>query len=177
MNIIFKFLRNVFLIFRYDDNVKLQKKRCRHSYYFDYKLKFGEFGFLVSREGRLEFVQLNFIKKYIKILFRKSKHTPENFKKVWYSLSANHVIQCKSKNSRMGKGKGLIERRIIRIYKNTVLFEFFGIPFYKLINITKKINKKLNFKIILISKKNNFYKNPFKLNTPVKYFNKYLLLD
>jgi len=170
-------LRNVFLIFRYNDNVKLQKKRCRHSYYYNYKLKFGEFGFLVSREGRLEFVQLNFIKKYIKILFKKSKHTPENFKKVWYSLSANHVIQCKSKNSRMGKGKGLIERRVIRIYKNTILFEFFGISFYKLLNITKKINKKLNFKIVLISKNNNLYKNPFKLNTPVKYFDKYLLLD
>lgn len=161
----------------YNDNMKLQKKRCRHSYYFNYKLRFGEFGFLVSREGRLEFVQLNFIKKYIKILFRKSKHTPENFKKVWYSLSANHVIQCKSKNSRMGKGKGLVERRIIRIYKNTILFEFFGISFYKLLNITKKINKKLNFKIILISKQNNLYKNPFKLNTPTKYFDKYLLLD
>ena len=170
-------LRNVFLIFRYNDNVKLQKKRCRHSYYYNYKLKFGEFGFLVSREGRLEFVQLNFIKKYIKILFKKSKHTPENFKKVWYSLSANHVIQCKSKNSRMGKCKGFIERRVIRIYKNTILFEFFGISFYKLLNITKKINKKLNFKIVLISKNNNLYKNPFKLNTPVKYFDKYLLLD
>lgn len=132
---------------------------------------------MVSREGRLEFVQLNFIKKYIKILFRKSKHSPENFRKVWYSLSANHVIQCKSKNSRMGKGKGLVERRIIRVYKNTILFEFFGIPFYKLLNITKKINKKLNMKIILISKNNNFYKSPFKLNTPVKYFDKYLLLD
>lgn len=157
--------------------MKLQKKRCRHSYYFDYGLKFGEFGFLCSREGRLEFVQLNFIKKYIKILFRKSKHTPENFKKVWYSLSANHVIQCKSKNSRMGKGKGLIERRIIRVYKNTILFEFFGISFYKLLSITKKINKKLNFKIILITRRSNFYKNPFKLNTPIKYFNKYLLID
>jgi ribosomal protein L16/L10AE len=161
----------------HEDNLKLQKKRCRHSYKYNYKLKFGEFGFLVSREGRLEFVQLNFIKKYIKILFRKSKHTPENFKKVWYSLSANHVIQCKSKNSRMGKGKGLVERRIIRVYKNTILFEFFGISFYKLNNITKKINKKLNFKITLISNNINVYKNPFKLNSPIKYFNKYLLLD
>ncbi len=77
----------------------------------------------------------------------------------------------------MGKGKGLVERRIIRVYKNTILFEFFGVPFYKLNNITKKINKKLNFKIILISNSINFYKNPFKLNSPVKYFNKYLLLD
>ena len=77
----------------------------------------------------------------------------------------------------MGKGKGLVDRRIIRIYKNTILFEFFGVPHYKLLNITKKINKKLNFKIVLISNKNLFYKNPFKLNTPIKYFNKYFLID
>jgi ribosomal protein L16/L10AE len=77
----------------------------------------------------------------------------------------------------MGKGKGLVERKIIRIYKNTILFEFFGVPFYKLLTIVKKINKKLNFKIILISKSNKLYKNPFKLNTPVKYFNKYFLMD
>lgn len=138
-------------------------------------MKFGEFGFLILREGRLEFVQLNFIKKYIKVLLRKSKHSPENFRKVWYSISANHVIQCKSKNSRMGKGKGLVDRKIIKVYKNTILFEFMGIPFYKLLLITKKINKKLNFKIGVISKNNNLYKSPFKLNTPVKYFNKYLL--
>lgn len=77
----------------------------------------------------------------------------------------------------MGKGKGLVERRIIRVYKNTILFEFFGVSFYKLLNITKKINKKLNIKIILISKEINSYKNPFKINTPVKYFSKYLLID
>lgn len=77
----------------------------------------------------------------------------------------------------MGKGKGLVERKIIRVYKNTILFEFFGIPFYKLLTITKKINKKLNFKIILISRNISLYKNPFKLNTPSKYFKKYLLID
>ena len=75
----------------------------------------------------------------------------------------------------MGKGKGLVERKIIRVYKNTILFEFFGIPFYKLLAVTKKINKKLNFKLKLISKNINLYKTPFKLNTPAKYYNKYLL--
>jgi hypothetical protein len=77
----------------------------------------------------------------------------------------------------MGKGKGLVDRKIIRVYKNTILFEFFGISFYKLAYIVKKINKKLNFKIILISKNNNLNKSPFKLNTPIRYFNKYLLLS
>ena len=77
----------------------------------------------------------------------------------------------------MGKGKGLVERRIIRVYKNTILFEFFGIPFNKLKTIVKKINKKLNFNIKLISKNNNLFKSPFKLNTPVRYFKKYLIVN
>ena len=164
-------------MFKGDDNFKLQKKRCRHTYKYNYKLKFGDFGFVILREGHLEFVQLNFIKKYIKILLRKSKHSCESFRKVWYSISANQVIQCKSKNSRMGKGKGLVNRKIIRVYKNTILFEFMGVPFYKLLLITKKINKKLNFKIGVISKNNNLYKSTFKLNTPIRYFKKYLLLN
>ena len=77
----------------------------------------------------------------------------------------------------MGKGKGLVERRIIRVYKNTILFEFFGIPFNKLKTIVKKINKKLNFNVKLISKTNNLFKSPFKLNTPVKYYKKYLIAN
>ena len=77
----------------------------------------------------------------------------------------------------MGKGKGLVNRKIIRVYKNTILFEFMGIPIYKLLLVIKKINKKLNFKIGLISKHINLYKSPFKLNTPIKYFKKYLIND
>ena len=69
-------------MFKLNDKFKLQKKRCKHPYKYIKKLNFGEHGLLVLNEGRLEFVQLNFIKKFIKILFRKSKHSPENFKKV-----------------------------------------------------------------------------------------------
>jgi len=76
----------------------------------------------------------------------------------------------------MGKGKGLVERKIIRVYKNTILFEFFGIPFYKLLKISKKINKKLNFNLKVIMQNSKLNKQPFKLNTPIKYYNKYLLI-
>lgn len=90
---------------------------------------------------------------------RSSKHIYEKSKKVWFNLVANHVIQCKSKNSRMGKGKGMFERRIIRVRKNTIFFEFSGISYYKLRPFIKKINKKLNIKTTLVYKNNNFYKN------------------
>ena len=74
---------------------------------------------------------------------RNSKFVYLNYKKVWYNITANHIIQCKSKNSRMGKGKGLIVRKIIRVPKNTILFEFIGVSFFKIKFFIKKINKKL----------------------------------
>lgn len=125
-------------------------------------------------EGRLEFVQLNFIKKSIKILMRSSKNAFETPKKVWYNIVSNHVIQCKSKNSRMGKGKGLFERRIIRLPKNRILFEFSGISFYKLKHFVKKINKKLNFKTSIFFNHKNYFKTATKHNLIFNYYVKYL---
>ena len=135
--------RNVFLIFKKDNNIKLQKNRFKFKPNLKLKLRFGDCGVLVVDEGRLEFVQLNFVKKLVKFVMRSSKHLFGVYKKVWYNVVANHIIQCKSKNSRMGKGKGLFERRIVRIRKNTILFEFVGVSFFKLNFFIKKINKKI----------------------------------
>lgn len=152
----------------------MQKKRCRYKPNIKLKLKFGDYGVLVLNEGRLEFVQLNFIKKSIKILMKSSKHIYEVSKKVWYNIVPNHVIQCKSKNSRMGKGKGLFERRIIRVPQNTILFEFSGLSFFKLNFFIKKINKKLNFTTHLICRNRNFFKTNTKHNYISTYYTKYL---
>ena len=136
-------------------------------------LKFGDYGIFFVDEGRLEFVQLNFIKKAVKLVLKNSKHIFLNYKKVWYNIVANHVIQCKSKNSRMGKGKGLFERRIIRVSKNTILFEFLGVSIFKLKFLVKKINKKLGIKTALIIKRVNFYKIVSNKGINSIYFNKY----
>lgn len=67
-------------------------------------------------------------------------------------------MQKKSKNSRMGKGKGLIERKVIRIRKNTTIFEFSGVSYYRLIQLLLKINKKLDVKFSIYFKKLNSYR-------------------
>lgn len=121
----------------------------------------------------MEFVQLNFIKKAVKLVLKNSKHIFLNYKKVWYNIVANHVIQCKSKNSRMGKGKGLFERRIIRVSKNTILFEFLGVSIFKLKFLIKKINKKLGIKTGLIIRRINSYKIVSNKGINSIYFNKY----
>lgn len=77
----------------------------------------------------------------------------------------------------MGKGKGLFERRIIRLRKNSILFEFIGVPLNKLQFFIKKINKKLSFKTYLL------YKDEFKFKTLSKnshittYFNKFFKVN
>lgn len=50
----------------------------------------------------------------------------------------------------MGKGKGSIERKVIRIRRGVVLFEFKGIPQTKLQKLIKKINKALSVKFTYI---------------------------
>lgn len=88
-------------------------------------------------------------------------------------MVSNQVIQCKSKNSRMGKGKGLFIRRIIRLPKNSVLFEFSGVPLYKLNFFVKKVNKKLSFRTYVLHNKDFRFKNLSKHSFISNYYNKF----
>ncbi len=55
----------------------------------------------------------------------------------------------------MGKGKGLIERKTIRVKKNFIIFEFKGIPLIKIRNLIIYANKFLSVKLYIIK---NYYK-------------------
>lgn len=77
----------------------------------------------------------------------------------------------------MGKGKGLFERRIIRVSKNTILFEFLGISIFKLKFLIKKINKKLGIKTHIIIRKTNCYKIISNKGVNSVYFNKYFYFN
>ena len=74
----------------------------------------------------------------------------------------------------MGKGKGLIERKVIRIRRGVVLFEFLGVNIIKLKKLIKKINKYLNVKFFVISKENTNYNLWSKKNKYSYYYDKYL---
>lgn len=53
----------------------------------------------------------------------------------------------------MGKGKGAMERKVIRLQKNFVLFEFKGVNYYKTHWFLKKLNKISNLRFTVIFKK------------------------
>ena len=74
----------------------------------------------------------------------------------------------------MGKGKGLIERKVIRVRRGFILFEFLGVPFLRLNKLIKKINKVLDVKFHLIHNSLFTYRLWTKNNKYMYYHNKYL---
>jgi ribosomal protein L16/L10AE len=97
-------------------DVKIQKKRI-YKKNFRNSIKFGDFAFVSLKETKIELIQLSFIKKLFKKLMKKRKKkkskdnsTIQKNYKIWVNLLPNYVISRKSKNSRMGKGKGSFER-------------------------------------------------------------------
>jgi large subunit ribosomal protein L16 len=103
-----------------------------------------------------------------------NKSIKKNYK-IWVNILPNYVISRKSKNSRMGKGKGSFERWVVRLKQGHILSEFIGIPKYRLNLILCKFNKKFNMKLYLVDnlKTNNNFGLWSKLNLSLQYFNKY----
>lgn len=77
---------------------------------------------------------------------RKKKNT-----KVWMSLWPNHILSRKSKNARMGKGKGNFNRWCLKIKRNTTVLESIGLPRFILNTVVFNFNKKSKLKLCVVS--------------------------
>ena len=153
---------------------KIQKNRFKTSSKKTFN-KFGDFGLACKNEGRIELIHLTQIKKKIKPLIKKKKSEIDVIReKIWYFGRPNFFIQKKSKNSRMGKGKGLIERKVLRVKNNFILFEFLGIPFLRLQKLANYLNKFLSVKFYITGKPNFNYSLWSKKNKFIIYHDKYL---
>jgi ribosomal protein L16/L10AE len=105
------------------NEVKIQKHRT-YLISKEIKFKFGEYAFVSSKETKIELNQLTFLKKIIKKVVKRKRKKKNRKKKgqmmvqgksnrkkwkafkIWFFLLPNYVFSKKSKNSRMGKGKG-----------------------------------------------------------------------
>ena len=119
-------------------------------------LIFGNFSFTLCKSYNIEYIYLYNFKKSLKKYFNFKK---KNIKKVWLFLHKNYPLTKKSKNSRMGKGKGAFVRFCSRILQNHNLFEFSGFNIIELFFLKKNFKKKINIPIKISF---NFLK---KLNT------------
>lgn len=119
------------------------KKRYSLSYK-THKLLFGEFAFSLLKSYNIEYIYIYNFKKKLKkfFFFKKSK-----YKRVWLFLHKNYPLTKKSKNARMGKGKGSVARYCSRILKNHNIFEFTGFNMYELISLKRVFLKKIQIPV------------------------------
>lgn len=80
----------------------------------------GRLGLKVLEKGWIEVNQFNAIKHFLRRFFKKKKGS------VWYRLFPEKFLTKKSLgNSRMGKGKGAIDRIIFYVKKGQILLEIY----------------------------------------------------
>ena len=114
-------------------------------------IRFGVSALKFCKNYIIENSYLLFLKKKNKFFFKKRKIKDL---RVWFFLSKNFPISQKSKNSRMGKGKGIFIRTVIRVPKNKIFLEFSNMNIIFLKKICKSFKKKNNLLTLIIFKKN-----------------------
>ncbi len=114
---------------------------------------FGNSMILLYKNTKFEAIYYELFRKFIKIIVKK-KNVNNIFKNYWIFLRMNTPLTKKSKNSRMGKGKGSLYRWAIRLPKNYKLLEFKNINYYRLNLLTKKWSKRIGLPLAFISKAN-----------------------
>jgi hypothetical protein len=101
------------------------------------------------------------LKRLVKKKFKKRRDKKRRWwfyhKSVWLFLFPNFVISQKSKNSRMGKGKGLYERWTIRVKCGLIFLEFKGIHPMHINNLKNIFQSRVNIHIILATKRKVYY--------------------
>jgi len=112
---------------------------------------FGDYALSLRRGFNIEYIHIFNFKRLFKKFY--------NFKgvllkKTWAFIHKNYPLTKKSKNARMGKGKGAVARYCFRTVQNHNLFEFKGFSLLDLIKIKKIFNNKLNVPINIL---NNFF--------------------
>ena len=115
------------------------------------KIRFGVSALKFCKNYVIENSYMSFLKKKIKFFFKKRKRKDL---KIWFFLSKNFPISQKSKNSRMGKGKGIFIRAVTRVSKNKIFLEFSNMNIILLKKIAKSFKKKNNLLTFIIFKKN-----------------------
>jgi len=134
------------------------------------KLRFGTFGIFFYQQGRVEFNYLLYVKKILKKFVKKNVKKRAQ-KKIWFFFSKNWTLTKKSKNSRMGKGKGSFLRWCYRMRAGTPLLEFKGYNFLILYKLRQILQKKIPLKLVCIRKLTT------RQSSISKYYNTYQLIN
>lgn len=123
------------------------------------RLRFGNYGIFFKQPTRVELIYLVMLRRILKRYRRKNRKIDViHHRKFWFFLRRNHIISKKSKNARMGKGKGKFLRWCALAPRNYMLLEFSGWHLNVLKYVCYKMNRKASFKLGVFSQ-GNFRQN------------------
>ncbi len=120
------------------------------------KYVFGSSGLKSKKQQRIEGIYLTKTKAKIKKWLKKKKkqHRPKNSKfNYWVFYNPNTTLTKKSKNARMGSGKGKFVRKAYTIAQNKLFIEFKNVKNVWILNFKKYYKIKYNLYFL------NSYKN------------------
>lgn len=112
---------------------------------------FGSAAFFFLHQVQFEFIYLRLFRRRLRIMLRRKGNRYKN-RRVWLNLKVNFPISKKAKNSRMGKGKGAFLRWVARVSPFSVFFSFFGLSFYFLKKLLRRLNYLLKSKLFLVAR-------------------------
>lgn len=112
---------------------------------------FGNSMIVLYKNCRFEAIYYELFRKFIKNILKKKNSLKTN-KNYWIFLRMNIPLTKKSKNSRMGKGKGSLYRWLVRLPKYYKLMEFKNANYFRLNYLTKKWSKKIGLPLAFQSK-------------------------
>lgn len=104
------------------------------------KIVFGSSSFFTKKKIRFELIYFVHLKRFFKTLNNSKIKKNMDKRGIWFFFKSNYPLSKKSKNSRMGKGKGTFLRWVVILNAFSNIAEFNN---FKSINL-KKILKKLN---------------------------------
>jgi len=140
------------LRFKNLSNIKqVSFKRRNYKKIIKNRFVFGNSMIVLYKNCRFEAIYYELFRKFIKNIVKKKNSLKIN-KNYWIFLKMNTPLTKKSKNSRMGKGKGSLYRWLIRLPKHYKILEFKDINYYRLNFLTKKWSKKINIPLSFQSK-------------------------
>jgi len=119
-------------------NLSQKKRKLKKIISLPYPEK-GTAVFFFFNAIKFECVYLKFLKRKIrKLIIRRKKRY--RGRKLWINLKSNYPLTKKSKNSRMGKGKGMFLRWVVTIRPSIPFAEFLGYSFRFLIRLKKSLS-------------------------------------
>lgn len=134
--------------------LKKFKKRFKTKIFMP-KIIWGDISFFFKKRYNFELVYYSFINRVLKRFFFK-KRNKRFYRKIWFFFKKNFPITKKSKNARMGKGKGSFLRWVIRLKKNFVFLEMKNINYFLAKKFCFFLEKKTKLGVSLILKNDSF---------------------